>query len=88
VAHQVSWDEALVPLTATEFSILQGFLRQPGRVFDRDVVISNAYGVNIHVSDRTIDSHIRHIRAKFRDLGCEALIETVHGVGYKLGPCE
>lgn len=88
VAHQVSWDETPVPLTATEFAILRGFLRRPGRVFDRDVVISNAYGVNIHVSDRTIDSHIRHIRAKFRDLGCEALIETVHGVGYKLGPCE
>lgn len=88
LAHQVTWDETPASLTATEFSILHGFLRQPGRVFDRDAVISNAYGVNIHVSDRTIDSHIRHIRAKFRELGCEALIETVHGVGYKLGPCE
>lgn len=88
LAHRVTWDETPASLTATEFSILHGFLRQPGRVFDRDAVISNAYGVNIHVSDRTIDSHIRHIRAKFRELGCEALIETVHGVGYKLGPCE
>lgn len=88
LAHQVTWDETPVSLTATEFSILHGFLCHPGRVFDRDAVISNAYGANIHVSDRTIDSHIRHIRAKFRELGCEALIETVHGVGYKLGPCE
>ena len=88
LGHQASWDETPVPLTAIEFSILHGFLRQPGRVFDRDGVISNAYGVNIHVSDRTIDSHIRNIRSKFRELGCEAVVETVHGVGYKLGPCE
>jgi len=88
VAHRAAWDGAAAPLTATEFAILKGFLGQPGRVFDRDGIISNAYGVNIHVSDRTVDSHIRHIRAKFRDLGCAAVIETVHGVGYKLGPCE
>lgn len=88
LGHQITWDTTPVPLTATEFSILHGFLRRPGRVFNRDAVISNAYGVNIHVSDRTIDSHIRHIRSKFRELGCEALIETVHGVGYKLSPCE
>lgn len=88
VGHKAAWDATPVPLTATEFSILHGFLRQPGRVFDRDGVIANGYGINIHVSDRTIDSHIRNIRSKFRDLGCEAVIETVHGVGYKLGPCE
>jgi two-component system OmpR family response regulator len=88
LGHQATWDATPVSLTATEFAILQGFLRQPGRVFDRDGVISNAYGVNIHVSDRTIDSHIRHIRSKFRELGCGDVIETVHGVGYKLGPCE
>lgn len=88
VGHKAAWAATPVPLTATEFAILKGFLRQPGRVFDRDGVISNAYGVNIHVSDRTVDSHIRHIRAKFRALGCAAVIETVHGVGYKLGPCD
>lgn len=88
LAHVVRWDSIPVPLTATEFSILHGFMRQPGRAFDRDGVISNAYGVNIHVSDRTIDSHIRRIRSKFRDMGCDVVIETVHGVGYKLGPCE
>jgi len=88
LGHQASWDATPVPLTATEFSVLHGFLRQPGRVYDRDGVISSAYGVNIHVSDRTVDSHIRNIRTKFRALGCEAVIETVHGVGYKLGPCD
>ena len=44
-----------------------------------------AYAANVHVSDRTIDSHIRNIRAKFAAAGCAAAIETVHGVGFKLG---
>ena len=88
LGHEATWDETPVSLTATEFSVLHGFLRQPGRVYDRDGVISNSYDFNIHVSDRTVDSHIRNIRSKFRKLGGEAVIETVHGVGYKLGPCE
>ncbi|MCG8558643.1 MAG: response regulator transcription factor [Hyphomicrobiales bacterium] len=85
--HRVSWAGQEIRLTATEFSILKGFLRQPDRVFDRDTIIESAYDMNVHVSDRTIDSHIRHIRSKFLKLGCESLIETVHGVGYRLGAC-
>jgi len=86
--HEVHWDDSPVALTPTEFAILKGFLGQPDRVFDRNNVMAQSYDINIHVSDRTIDSHIRHIRAKFASLGCEMLIETVHGVGYKLGPCQ
>lgn len=86
--HEVHWDDVAVGLTPTEFAILKGFLGQPDRVFDRNNVMAQSYDINIHVSDRTIDSHIRHIRAKFAPLGCEMLIETVHGVGYKLGPCQ
>lgn len=85
--HEVFWGDESVALTPTEFAILKGFLRQPDRVFDRGHVMEQSYAVNIHVSDRTIDSHIRHIRGKFAALGCAMLIETVHGVGYKLGPC-
>jgi two-component system OmpR family response regulator len=47
-----------------------------------------AYQLNIQVSDRTIDSHIRNIRAKLAALNCENVIETIHGVGFKLGRCE
>lgn len=86
--HEVRFDGRPVPLTATEFAILKGFLSQPERVFDRNSVMARSYDGNIHVSDRTIDSHIRHIRGKFAALGCERLIETVHGVGYRLGSCE
>ncbi len=85
--HKVSWRGQEVVLTATEFSILKEFLAQPQRVLNRDNIIEKTYGLNFHISDRTIDSHIRHIRAKFQALGCEQLIETVHGVGYRLADC-
>lgn len=86
--HAVWWDNKPVALTATEFAMLIQFLKHPKRVFSRDVIMENAYQLNIHVSDRTIDSHIRHIRQKFADVGCESVIETQHSVGYKLSSCE
>lgn len=86
--HTASWDSKPLNLTATEFAMLQLFARQPTRVFSRDSIMGNAYDGNVYVSDRTIDSHIRHIRQKFADIGCENVIETVHGVGYKLATCQ
>ncbi len=86
--HAIWWDETEVALTATEFAMLAQLLKQPKRVFSRDVIMDGAYQFNIHVSDRTIDSHIRHIRQKFTDAGCESIIETQHGVGYKLASCQ
>ncbi len=85
--HAVRWDQSAISLTATEFAIVAQMLRQPQRVFSRDVIMDGAYQYNVHVSDRTIDSHIRHIRAKFNKAGCDAIIETLHGVGYKLSTC-
>lgn len=82
--HQAFWMEQEVQLTATEFSILCGMAKHPDRVFNRDKIMDMAYDMNINVSDRTIDSHIRNLRHKFLDLGCENIIQTVHGVGYKL----
>lgn len=86
--HAIWWDKESVHLTATEFAILQQFMQQPSRVFSRDSIMSSAYQFNIHVSDRTIDSHIRHIRSKLAAVGCKSVIETLHGVGYKLALCE
>jgi len=82
--HQVSWDDENIALTATEFAMLEELLKQPKRVFSRDTIMNSAYKNNAYVSDRTIDSHIRHIRQKFADAGCDAVIETQHGVGYRL----
>lgn len=86
--HAAHWDGKPLNLTATEFAMLHLFARQPTRVFSRDSIMGSAYDGNVYVSDRTIDSHIRHIRQKFADIGCENVIETVHGVGYKLATCQ
>jgi two-component system OmpR family response regulator len=77
-----------VALTALEFSILRTLLARPGFVFTRELILDAAYAGNIHVADRTIDSHVRNIRAKMAAAGCDSVIETVHGVGFKLGRCE
>ncbi len=83
-----SFDGKPVTLTALEFSILRALLARPGFVFTRELILDAAYAGNIHVADRTIDSHIRNIRAKMAAAGCDSVIETVHGVGFKLGRCE
>jgi two-component system, OmpR family, response regulator len=87
-SHSVTLAEKPVALTALEFQLLKSLLTRPSMVFRREQLLSAAYPGNIHVADRTIDSHIRNIRAKFSVLGCESVIETVHGVGFRLGRCE
>lgn len=74
-------------LTATEFSLIKILLEQPGFVVDRHALINGAYAGNSSLSGRTVDSHIRNIRAKAAALGYADLIETVRGVGLRLGPC-
>lgn len=81
----VQLDGKEIALTAVELKLLSAFMRRPKKVFERDSIMSHAYGDNIVVSDRTIDSHIRKIRQKFADFGVDP-IETVHGIGYKLSP--
>ena len=87
-AHSVSFVGQAVSLTALEFAILRTLMARPGSVFTRELILEAAYEGNIHVADRTIDSHIRNIRAKMSAAGCDTVIETVHGVGFKLGRCE
>lgn len=74
-----------VPLTAMEFAIVRMLASRPGVVFTRERIMDAAYADNVHVSDRTIDSHVRNIRAKFAAAGSDGIIETVHGVGFRLG---
>ncbi|WP_342107972.1 response regulator transcription factor [Methylobacterium sp. SI9] len=85
--HTATFDGAAVPLTAVEFAILRALAVRPGYVLDRDRLMDAAYGGRVAVSDRTIDSHVRNVRAKLAALGCADVIETVHGVGFRLGPC-
>jgi two-component system OmpR family response regulator len=84
---RASWDGQEVQLTATEFGILRTLIGRPGKVYSRDDLMDGAYGVDKVVSDRTIDSHVRRLRAKFAAIGA-APVETLHGFGYKLAPCE
>jgi len=81
-----TWDGTEVVLTVTEFGILQALIRYPGKVYSRDELMTAAYREPAVVTDRTIDSHVRRVRRKFAALGAEP-IETVHGVGYRLGAC-
>jgi two-component system, OmpR family, response regulator len=85
--HAASYAGRPVALTATEFALLKELMRRPQHVRDRNSLIAAVYAANGQVSDRTVDSHIRHIRSKFEAVGCQCIIETLHGVGYKLGQC-
>ena len=84
VMHRVWVKELEITLTVTEFAILHVLMRHPGRAYNREELTERAYGENHHISDRTLDSHIRRIRQKCREAGVDP-IETVHGLGYRLG---
>ncbi len=84
---RASWADVEVPLTVTEFSILRLLAAMPAKVFGRDAIIDRLHGPGFAVTDRTIDSHIRNLRAKFAAAGGNDLIETRAGIGYALGPC-
>jgi len=85
---QAHWASEAVTLTATEFQLLQVLAATPTKVFSRDEIIDRLHGPGFAITDRTIDSHIRHIRQKFAQAGGEDLIETRAGIGYRIGPCQ
>lgn len=86
--RSVQFDEAPIKLTAIEFSILEALMARPRMAFTREQLLNTAWPENIHVSDRTIDSHVRNLRAKLSDAGCTMAVETVHGIGFRLGSCD
>ncbi|CAN7654414.1 response regulator [Bosea sp. LjRoot9] len=87
-AHLASFAGKALALTGIEFAILKAFAARPRQVFSREQILESAYAGAVHVADRTIDSHIRNIRAKLAAVGCDSAIDTVHGVGFRLGRCE
>jgi DNA-binding response OmpR family regulator len=85
-ARTAAVDGRQVDLTATEVRLLGALLRAPGRVFTREELIDNALGVDYEGSDRTIDVHVRNLRHKIEpDRANPRYVETVFGVGYRLG---
>jgi len=84
--HRVSWSGKDVTLTVTEFMILEALAQRPGVVKSRNQLMDVAYQDDIYVDDRTIDSHIKRLRRKFRALDPAFKgIETLYGVGYRFG---
>lgn len=84
--HRVTWDGHDVTLTVTEFMILEALAQRPGVVKSRNQLMDVAYQDDIYVDDRTIDSHIKRLRRKFRAVDDEfKAIETLYGVGYRFG---
>jgi len=82
--HESLWEGKSVKLTVTEFLLLQSLAQRPGFVKSRDNLMDAAYDDQVYVDDRTIDSHIKRMRKKFREVDPEFdAIETLYGVGYR-----
>ncbi|WP_299139045.1 response regulator transcription factor [uncultured Tateyamaria sp.] len=76
-----------VTLTAREMEILAHLMANPDRIAPRTTLTDMLYGTHVTVSDRTVDSHLRNLRGKLAAAGCGDAIETVHGIGIRMGPC-
>ncbi|WP_395451327.1 response regulator [Aminobacter sp. UC22_36] len=85
--HTVNFGDREIDLTSTEFTIVTALMTRPTHVLNRNQLIDASHAAHIHISDRTVDSHVRNIRAKFAVAGCTDVIETVHGIGFRLGRC-
>ena len=82
--HRVTWKGKDVTLTVTEFLILESLAQRPGVVKSRNQLMDAAYQDDVYVDDRTIDSHIKRLRKKFKVVDTEFdMIETLYGVGYR-----
>jgi len=82
--HECHWKEERIKLTVTEFLLLESLVNRPGYVKNRDQLMSAAYSDDLYVDDRTIDSHIKRIRRKFKVIDKDFnSIETLYGVGYR-----
>ena len=82
--HLCTWLRKPLNLTVTEYLLVKALATRPGHVRNRDQLIDMAYGENIYVDDRTVDSHIKRVRKKFKKVDEEFdKIETLYGVGYR-----
>jgi two-component system response regulator ChvI len=82
--HACTWRGKPVSLTVTEFLILQALAQRPGVVKSRNALMDVAYDDHVYVDDRTVDSHIKRLRKKFKQVDDSFdMIETLYGVGYR-----
>ena len=86
-SHVCKVSDTDVTLTSTELSILEKLMSRSTQVFSRPALVDAIWGPGMVVSDRTLDSHLRNLRSKLADAGCPDAVETLHGVGLRMGPC-
>lgn len=86
-SHVCKVGETDVTLTSTELSILEKLMSRSTQVFSRPALVDAIWGPGMVVSDRTLDSHLRNLRSKLAEAGCPDAVETLHGVGLRMGPC-
>lgn len=86
-SHVCKVSDVGVTLTSTELAILERLMSRPTQVFSRPALVDAIWGPGMVVSDRTLDSHLRNLRSKLAEAGCGDAIETLHGVGLRMGPC-
>ncbi len=82
-SHRVMAGEAEVSLGPTEFRLLKFFITHPERVYSRAQLLDRVWGGNVYVEERTVDVHIRRLRKALEPSGCDRLVQTVRGAGYR-----
>ena len=87
-SHRVSVDDAEISLGPTEYRILHFFMHHPDRVYSRTQLLDRIWGGNVYVEERTVDVHIRRLRKALTESGCDKLVQTVRGAGYRFSPRE
>lgn len=87
-AHRISAGEQKINLGPTEFRLLHFFMSHPDRVFSRDQLLDRVWGSNVYIDDRTVDVHVRRLRKALSPHGCDRLIQTVRGAGYRFSEQE
>lgn len=86
--HSAKYNGNDIQLTSSEFDLLFTILTRPQLVLTRPQLINAIHGHGKHISERTIDSHVRNIRSKFKKIDAGEIISTVHGVGFKCTPIQ
>jgi two-component system phosphate regulon response regulator PhoB len=82
-SHRVTAGDLVVSLGPTEYRLLKFFMSHPDRVYSRAQLLDRVWGGNVYVEERTVDVHIRRLRKALEPSGCDRLIQTVRGAGYR-----
>ncbi|MBV6416724.1 MAG: Phosphate regulon transcriptional regulatory protein PhoB [Steroidobacteraceae bacterium] len=82
-SHRVTAGDRVVPLGPTEYRMLEFFITHPERVYTREQLLDRVWGGNVYVEERTVDVHIRRLRKVLEEHGCDHLVQTVRGAGYR-----